>query len=123
MLYNTTRGMYKDHGTNKSLPSPATNAPRKFPFPQTLHATPAFPPEPEPEPEPTHELRAATTAAPSGLGTRIQTVLSSEDTDDGVLRISIEILVPASPRNWERAAVRYVRVVNGSRGVSLGLLV
>lgn len=108
-----------NHRTNKSLPSPATNAPRKFPFPQTLHATPEFPPEPEP----THELNAATTAAPSGLGTRIQTVLSSGDVDDGVLRISIEILVPANPRNWERAAVRYVRVVTGSRDISLGLVV
>ena len=50
-------------------------------------------------------------------------MLSPGDVDDGVLRISIEILVPASPRNWERAAVRYVRVVKGSRGASFGLVV
>lgn len=40
------------------------------------------------------------------------------DEDDGVFKISIEILVPTNPRNCERAAVRYVRVVRGSSGVS-----
>lgn len=43
--------------------------------------------------------------------------VDSVEEDDGVFRISIEILVPTNPRNCERAAVRYVRVVNGSSRV------
>ena len=72
------------------------------------------------------ELSAATTAAASGRGTRIQTISSDEEDvdvdeegdEEEILRISIEILVPTKPRNWASAAVRYVRAVRGSRGVS-----
>lgn len=38
--------------------------------------------------------------------------------EEEILRMSIEILVPTKPRNWASAAVRYVRAVRGSRGVS-----
>lgn len=62
-----TRHASLDHGTNKSPPDPETNAPRKFPFAQTLQAT--LEPLPVPLP-PIHELSAATTAAESSRGTR-----------------------------------------------------
>lgn len=76
---------------------------------------------------PIHELSAATTAAASGRGTRIQTTFSEvgvaekidfDVEEEAILRMSIEILVPTKPRNWASAAVRYVRAVRGSRGVS-----
>lgn len=35
---------------------------------------------------------------------------------DSILSISTEIAVPANPRNWENAEVRYVRAVRASRG-------
>lgn len=44
--------------------------------------------------------------------------VDEEGDEEEILRISIEILVPIKPRNWPSAAVRYVRAVRGSRGVS-----
>lgn len=44
--------------------------------------------------------------------------VDEEGDEEAIFRISIEILVPIKPRNWPRAAVRYVRAVRGSRGVS-----
>lgn len=36
--------------------------------------------------------------------------------DEETFRMSMGIEVPVNPRNWERADVRYVRVVRASRG-------
>lgn len=67
---------------------------------------------------PIHELNAATTAAASSRGTRVHTVLPNpappvlfpvdDDDDDGgdILSISMGIVVPVNPRNWESAAER-----------------
>jgi hypothetical protein len=108
-----------NQGSKRSLPDPDTNAPRKFPFAHTLHAAPISLPLP-----PIHELIAATTAAPSSRGTRTQTQ-SYLFTPLGlllvlplfsILRISMGIAVPVTPRNCDRAEERYVRAERGSRG-------
>lgn len=99
-------------GANNSFPAPPTNAPRKPPFARILQETlaPVWPPLP------IQELIAATTAATSSRGTRIQSIFSPGGMVS-IFRISIDIDVPDTPSNWERAEVMYVRAVSSSRGV------
>lgn len=102
-----------------SSPEPCKIAPRKFPFAHIRHATdPSFPLPLLPGEVvcPTHELNAPTTAAASSRGTRIHSNWRDDGDDKlSILRMSMDIDVPNSPRNWESAAVRYVRAVSGSR--------